>query len=54
MPILESFGDREHLMISDLIIALGFIKERRSEGDQMPEGVYIIALLQNYSTDGVS
>jgi hypothetical protein len=53
MPIFESFGDCKHFTISDLIVALGFIKERRLKGDWMPKRVYIIAFLQDYSTSGV-
>jgi hypothetical protein len=51
-PILESLSDCEHLTIPDLVVALGFFKERRSEGNWMPEGVKIIALLRDYFTGG--
>jgi hypothetical protein len=53
-PILKSLGDREHLMIPDFVVALGFFEERRSKGDRMPEGVEIIAFLRDDSTGGVS
>jgi hypothetical protein len=54
MPILKSLGDCEHLMIPDLVVALGFFEERRLKGDRMPERVEIIAFLQDDSTGGVS
>jgi hypothetical protein len=54
MPILESFGDCEHFTIPDLVVALSFIKGRRLEDDWMPKGVYVIALLQDYSISGIS
>jgi hypothetical protein len=53
-PILESLGDCEHLTIPDLVVAFGFFEGRRSEGDWMPEGIKIIALLRDYSTSGKS
>jgi hypothetical protein len=53
-PILESLGDREHLTIPNLVVALGFFKGRRSESDRMPERVKIVALLQDNSTCGES
>jgi hypothetical protein len=54
MPILKSFGDCEHLTIPDLVVALCFFKGCRLEGDRMPEGVEIVALLRDDSTGGVS
>jgi hypothetical protein len=54
MPILKSLGNCEHFTIPDLIVAFGFLKGHRSEGDRMPEGVYIIAFLQDYLTSSVS
>jgi hypothetical protein len=53
-PILESLGDCEHLIIPDLVIASGFFERHRLEGDWMPERVYLVALLQDNSTRGVS
>jgi hypothetical protein len=32
-PILKSLSDHEHLTIPDLVVALGFFEEHRSEGD---------------------
>jgi hypothetical protein len=54
MPILKSLGDRKHLTIPDLVVALGFFKERRSEGNWMLKRVYVNTLLQDYSASGVS
>jgi hypothetical protein len=53
-PILKSLGDREHLTIPDLVVTLGFLKGRGSEGDRMPEGIEIVALLRDDSTGGES
>jgi hypothetical protein len=54
MPILKSLSDREHLMIPDLVVALGFFEGRGSEGDRMPERVEVVALLQDDFASGVS
>jgi hypothetical protein len=51
--ILKSFSDHKHFTIPDLIIALGFFKQRGPEGDRMPERVYIIALLRDDPTGGI-
>jgi hypothetical protein len=53
-PILKSLGDCEHLTIPDLVVALGFLEGRETEGDWMPEGVKVVALLQDDSTGGES
>jgi hypothetical protein len=53
-PILKSLSDHNHLTIPDLIVALGFFEGRGSEGNWMPEGVKIIALLQDYSSGSES
>jgi hypothetical protein len=52
--ILKSLGDRKHLTIPDLIVALGFFEGRRLEGDRMPERVEVIAFLRDDSTGGES
>jgi hypothetical protein len=44
-PILKSLGDCKHLTILDLIVAFSFFEGCRSEGNWMPEGVKVIALL---------
>jgi hypothetical protein len=53
-PILKSLGDCEHFTITDLVVALGFFKGCRLEGDWMPEGVDVVALLRDYFTGGIS
>jgi hypothetical protein len=47
-PILESFCDCEHLTLSDLVIALGFFKERGLESNQMPKEVQVVTFLQDH------
>jgi hypothetical protein len=41
-------------VVPDLVVALSFVKRCRLEGNQIAERVYVIALLRDYSTGGIS